>query len=151
MPKDQGSDFALYLSPDDPGDGNRGKISQYDLVGFATENSLSFDRNLVESADKETGGDMTYVTGRRTQTVEGTFHFDVQEGNDSGQKDIYENIQQNSNERMWFLLTDNVTGHVQFYGQCFTESMEVSFPDQDMIELSATLQVHEGVTIQAVT
>lgn len=151
MPKDQGTDYALYLSDDDPGTGNYGSISQYVLVGFATENSISIDKNLVESADKSTDGDMTYVSGRRTPTIEGTFHLDVQQGNDSGQQNIFDNIQKDSNERLFFLLTDNVTGHLQFYGEAFTENMEITFPDQDMIELSATLQVHGGVTIDAVT
>lgn len=151
MPKDQGTDYALYLSDDDPGANGYGKISQYEIVGFATENSISFDKELVESADKQTSGDMTYVSGRRTPTVEGTFHLDVSEGNDAGQQNIYQNIQKDTNERLFFLLTDNVTGHIQFYGECYTESMEITMNDQEMIELSATLQVHGGVTIEAVT
>jgi hypothetical protein len=151
MGKDQGTDYALYLSDDDPGSNNYGSINQYEIVGFATENSLNFDKNLIESADKDTSGDMTYVSGRRTPTVEGTFHLDVQQGNDAGQQNIFNNIQKDTNERLFFLLTDNVVGNLQFYGECYTESMELTFPDQDMIELSATLQVHGGVTIDAVT
>jgi hypothetical protein len=147
MPKDQGTDYGLYLAQSQPGDVST--IAGYNLVGFATEHSLNFDKNLIESADKDTSGDMTYVSGRRTPTVEGTFHLDVQEGNDAGQQDIYENIQKDTNSRLYFLLTDDVAGHLQFYGECYTESMELTFPDQDMIELSATLQVHGGVTIEA--
>lgn len=151
MPKDQGQDFALYLSGDDPGTGNYGKVTQYELVGFATEHSLSIDRNLVESADKSTGGDMEYVTGRRTGTIEGTFHLDVQHQNDKGQDNIWTNIQNDSNERLFFLLTDNVIGHVQWYGEVYTESIEMTMPDQEMIELTTTLQVHGGITQDAVT
>jgi hypothetical protein len=149
MPKDQGQDYALYATTSEPSSGGKGDPTNYDLVGFATENSISIDRELIEAANKESGGDMEYVTGRRTPTIEGTFMLDVQDGNDTGQETLLDNIQDDTDSTVYFLLTDNVTGHTQFYGECLTESAEVTMPDQDMIELSATLQVQGGVTIQA--
>lgn len=154
MPKDQGQDYALYVSKTAPADGSKGDPSEYDLVGFAAENSISIDRELIEAANKESGGDMEYVSGRRTPTIEGTFHLDVQYGNNAGQQAILDELNKDSSsddsaDELYFLLTDNVTGHTQFYGVCLTETAEVTMPDQDMIELSTTLQVQNGVTIEA--
>ena len=155
MPKDQGQDYALYASKAAPTDGAEGDPTEYDgLVGFATENSISVDRELIEAANKESGGDMEHVTGRRTPTIEGTFFLDVQYDNDAGQQAILDELNKDpgdsaSTEQIYFLLTDNVTGHVQFYGVCLTETAEITMPDQDMIELSVTLQVQNGVTIEA--
>lgn len=148
MPKDQGQDYALYLADSAPSD--RTTPTGYDLVGFATENSISIDRELIEAANKDSGGDMEYVTGRRTPTIEGTFHLDVEDGADAGQQSILTEIQRDATDVLNFLLSDNVSGHIQFYGECLTESVEITMPDQDMIELSTTLQVQGGVTIGAV-
>jgi hypothetical protein len=56
-------------------------------------------------------------------------------------------VQRDATDVLNFLLSDDITGHIQFYGDCLTETLEVTMPDQDMIELSATLQVQSGVTI----
>lgn len=152
MAKGKGQDYALYLSEDDPGSSNYTNISQYDLVGFATEHSLNFSKDLIEAANKDSSGDQEYVPGRRTQTIEGTFHLDKAHAGDSGQESLWNNIQDNtSNQHVWFLLTDNVSGNQEYYGKALVEELDVTFPDQDMIELSATLQVDSGLSRDAVS
>lgn len=147
MPKDQGQAYALYLSDTLDDSADPSLASNYSLVGFATENSISIDRELIEAANKESGADMEYVTGRRTPTVEGTFFLDVEKGSDQGQDLLMTEVQRDATDVLNFLLTDDISGHIQFYGDCLTETLEVTMPDQDMIELSATLQVQSGVTI----
>lgn len=147
MAKDQGQNYSLYLT-DDLGDSADPKLaSNYELVGFATENSISIDRELIEAANKDSGADMEYVTGRRTPTVEGTFFMDVEKGTDNGQDLVMTEVQRDATDVLNFLLSDDISGHIQFFGDCLTETLEVTMPDQDMIELSATLQVQNGVTI----
>lgn len=151
MAKGKGEDYSLYLSEDDPTP-NEDQINQYDLIGFAQEHNLDFSRDLIEAADKDTGGDMEYIAGRREQTIDGTFHLDKEYANDSGQESLWNNIQETtSNDHVWFLLTDNVTGNQQYYGKVLVEEMSVSFPDQDMIEIDATLQVTGGLSRNAVS
>jgi hypothetical protein len=154
MPKDIGQDFAVYLSGSSPTSGSEGSTGEYDLVGFSTEDSLNIDRDLIESADKgdSTGPDtdMTYVAARRTSTVEATVHKDTQYGSNAGQQLVLDNINgASANDDVWFLLTDDVAGHIQFYGKGKIENAELTLGDQEMIEMSLTLQVDGSLTIQA--
>lgn len=147
MSKDIGQDYGLYLADSAPTDTSN--TTGYNLVGFATEHSINIDRDLVEAANKDSGGDMEYVVGRRTTTIEGTFYLETAHADDPGQDDIFTEIQRDTTDTLYFLLSDNVSNHVQFVGEALTESAEVTMGDQEMIELSVTLQVQGSVTIES--
>lgn len=152
MAKGKGEDYLLYLSEDDPGSNNYQDVNEYDLIGCALEHNLAFSRDLIEAANKDTAGDMEYIPGRREQTIEGTFHLDREYAKDSGQESLWNNIQENTTEdHVWFLLTDNITGNQEYWGKALVEDLDVSFPDQDMIEIDATLQVDGGLSRAAVS
>jgi len=148
MPKGKGEDYSLYVSTSEPATAT--DISNYNLIGFAMDHNLNLSQDLIEAADKDTGGDMEYVPGRREQTVEGTFHLEKTHGStdgDQGQEVLFDNVQNTtSGDELYFLLTDNVTGHRQYHGRGIVEELDITFPDQDMIEVSLTFQIAGGIT-----
>lgn len=149
MAKEIGNGYGLYLtdaSPTTPED-----ISEYDLVGFATGLTLSNSRNQIDASNKDSGADSEFESGRRTQEITGTFYRDVSDGGNAGQEHIETQINDSSGSSVWWLITDNVTGHVQHYGEAKPSQFDLDFPDEGMIAVDATLQVTGSVTRDAVT
>lgn len=148
MGKDKGTDFGLYVNSSDPGSGY-GDITNYDLVGFGQDLGLSIDRDMIESSDKDEGDDATFVGGRRTQEITHTVNGDITDGNDVGQDTILSALNDSTGAKVWFLITDNVSGNIQWYGTFIPANAEWTFPDQGMVEIDLTLQITGAVTKQA--
>lgn len=153
MGKGIGNGFGLYVSAEAPTNGSEGDISEYDLVGFDKDLNFPTSRNMIDASDKDSGGDSEFKPGRRTRTVDGTFNWDEVFDNDAGQKVLKDSVDADteSDALLYFLITDNVTGNEQTYGQGYCSSFDRSFPDEGMTEISATIQVDGAVTTQAVT
>lgn len=152
MSKGIGNGFGLYLTQTDPSAGP-GDITNYDLAGFDKDLTFPRSRNMIDASDKDSGADSEYEPGRRDATVEGTFNRDLAFENDAGQAHAitaYE-ADTKANSKVWWLVTDNVVGNVQWYGEGFVSQADESFPDEGMAELSVTIQVSGSVTRQAVT
>lgn len=149
MGKNIGNGYGLYTSTTEPTSPK--DIAEYDLVGFATDLSLSRSRNQIESSNKDSGADAEYEAGRRDQQVSGTFFGDIVHGNDAGQDNIETVFEDSAGDPIYWLITDNITGHVQYYGQANPSQFDLSFPDEGMVQVEATLQVDGGMTRDAVT
>lgn len=149
MAKDIGNGFGLYVSATSPGTPE--DIGEYNLVGFATGLSLSNSRNMIDASNKDSGADSEFESGRRTKEVSGTFYADVEDGANAGQDALKTAIDDSSGASIWWLITDNVTGHTQHYGEAKPSQFDLDFPDEGMVEIDATLQVTGSVTDVAVT
>lgn len=151
MGKGKGTDHGLYVSDTAPAGGSEGDITEYDLVGFGKDLGYSIDRDMIETSDKDTGSDSTYVGGRRTQEITQTVNGDKTDGGDAGQETILDKINDTAGDVVYFLITDNVSGNKEWYGQAIPSAAEWSFPDEELVELDLTLQITGGVTVQAST
>jgi len=149
MGKGKGTDHGLYVSSTQPASGNEGDVAEYDLVGFGKDLSLSTDRNMIETSDKDTGSDSTFVAGRRSEEISHTVNGDKTEGADPGQDTLLTALRDTAGDAVYFLITDNVTGNRQWYGKLIPSSGEWTFPDEDLVEIDLTLQITGAVTTQA--
>lgn len=149
MSKDIGNGFGLYVSASNPTTPE--DISEYDLVGFSTGLSKSNSRNMIDASNKDSGADSEFESGRRTQEISGTFYADVEDGGNAGQETIQTAINDSSGSSIWWLITDNVTGHVQYHGESKPSQFDLDWPDEGMVQVDATLQVTGPQTRVAVT
>lgn len=150
MSKKIGNGYALYVTATDPS-GGEGDIGSYDVVGFAKDHNFSRSRNMIDASDKDSGADSEFKPGRRTQTLDGTTNRDVADGNDAGQEALEAAYEADTEDAslLYFLLTNNVVGDTEYYGKAFVSQLDVSFPDEGMIETSFTFQCTDVVTRQA--
>ena len=149
MSKDIGNGFGLYVSdtsPSTPED-----IGEYDLVGFSTALSLANSRNMIDASNKDSGSDSEYESGRRTKEISSTFYADVEDGSNAGQEAIETAIDDSDGSSIYWLITDNVTNHVQHYGEAKPSQFDLDYPDEGMVEIDCTLQVDGPTTRAAVT
>lgn len=149
MGKDVGNGYGLYTATSEPS--NPEDISEYDLTGFGSDLNLSRSRNMIESSNKDSGADSEYEAGRRDQQLSGTFFLDTEHDNDAGQANLEDRFEDSSGDPVYWLISDNVTGHVQYYGEGLPSQFDLSFPDEGMVQVDVTLQVSGGMTRDAVT
>lgn len=149
MGKGKGTDHGLYVSSTAPAGGSETDITQYDLVGFGKDLGLSIDRDMIETSDKDTGSDSTFVGGRRTQEISQTVNGDKTDGGDAGQETILDALQDTAGDVVYFLITDNVAGNKAWWGKFIPSSGEWTFPDEDLVEIDLTLQITGAVTVEA--
>lgn len=149
MSKDIGNGFGLYVASTEPTTPEN--ISEYDLVGFSTGLSLSNSRNMIDASNKDSGADSEYESGRRTKELTGTFYADVADGGNAGQETIETAQEDASGASVWWLITDNVTGHSQRHGEAKPSQFDLDYPDEGMVEVDVTLQVTGPTTKVAVT
>lgn len=149
MGKDIGNGYGLYTSTTEPSTPQ--DIGEYDLAGFGTDLNLSRSRNQIDASNKDSGADSEYEAGRRDEQVSGTFFKDITHDNDAGQANIEDQLEDASGGSLWWLISDNVTDHVQYYGEAKPSQFDISFPDEGMVQIDVTLQVTGGSTRDAVT
>jgi hypothetical protein len=149
MSKDIGNAFGLYTAATEPTTPE--DIAEYNLVGFATALSYSNSRNMIDASNKDSGADSEFESGRRTKEVSGTFYADVADGGNAGQEVIETAINDAVGDSVWWLITDNVTGNVQHYGEAKPSQFDLDYPDEGMVEIDTTLQVTGPATRAAVT
>lgn len=147
MAKGKGEAYDLYVAETEPTEPST--ATGYNLVGFALDQNFNASRDLIEAADKETGGDQEYIPGRRSQTIEGTFHLDSSYQNDAGQNVLWKNSQGSTTEQEIYFLLTGKSGDQQFRGKGLVEELDITFPDQDMIEISLTMQIEDGFVREA--
>lgn len=152
MSKGKGNGTGLYLTQTDPSAGP-GDITNYDLVGFSKNLSYPSSRNMIDASDKDSDSDSEFEPGRRSRTIDGTFNYDLADGGDTGQGHAKTSFEADSESaaKLYWLITDNVTGNIQHYGEGYCSNHEISYPDEGMAEVSLTIQVTGAVTDQAVT
>lgn len=146
MSKDLGTDFKLYTALSSPSTPEDETDTAYDLVGFATELSLDPSREMIESADKDSGQDMEIIPGRRDFEISGTFNLEkTHDQTAEGQEDLWDSLLQD-NTAVYFLLTTGITGDQVFYGQGYVTALTVNAPDQDMLTIEVTIRVDGGIS-----
>lgn len=148
MSKNVGNDYGLYLVTAEPT--AKSDIDEYDLVGFATELQFTRSRNMIDASNKDSGEDSEFIAGRRTSEISSTFYADETHENDAGQAALEQALESKEGTLYW-LITNNELGSVQYYGEAKPSQFDLSMPDEGMIAVECTLQVTGAVTREAVT
>lgn len=145
MAKTQGHDWRLYVGSSAPGTDFDSGDAVWDLVGFSTDTNLNPTKELIESADKDSAYESTYVAARRDATVSETvFSEATHSATDEGQELLWTSYNSDDTS-IYFLVSDGVTGNEAFQGQAYVEDLDKSMSDQEMTELDVSLQVTGGV------
>ena len=151
MSKGLGTDYGVFAAagsstPTAVGDPTD---AAYDLVGFEQENSFNPTREMIESADKDSGADQEYIPGRRDSTISGTLHINKEKGSDAGQQTLWDNLETDNPDPIYWIISNEVTGDHKFYGRGYVSDLEVTAEDQSMMELSYEIQVDGGFSHEA--
>ena len=148
MPKDIGNDYGLYLAsgtaPSTPGD-----PTEYDLAGFATDLNKSTSRNQIDASNKDSGADSEFIPGRRTREISTTFYKDTEFEGNAGQQHIEDTINDAVGGKVYYVITNETTGDVMYFGEANPSQFDVTLNDESMIAVDATLQVTGAETDEA--
>lgn len=133
-----GLDYLIYLGITVPTVPTDSSDSNYTVVGEVMSLGISDTVNVIEISSKTTAGDSAFVGGRAAETISVTARFDA--AGDGGQDEIQTALEA-SNKKVFYLITDDVTTHEEWYGAAIVQSQDFTLDDQAATEISFSLQV----------
>ena len=143
-----GLDYLIYLGVTAPSSAFDSGDANYDVCGEVMSMGVSDAVNVIETSSKTTAGNSSFLGGRHTQTLNVTARFDA--AGDAGQDHIQTALEA-TNKRIYFLITDDVATHEEWYGQAILESQDFTLDDQAATEVSFMLRVTGAATRGTVT
>jgi predicted secreted protein len=104
-------------------------------IGFSKDTSISFSKNIIDTSNKDAGAWTTSLGGRNSFTASGSslLRYDAAEGLSEAFADLV------AGNVIAVKITNSNTGDNEFAGNCILSSIEIDYPDDDVVSFSFEL------------
>lgn len=115
-------------------------------IGFSKDTSISFSKNVIDTSNKDAGAWATSLGGRNSFTISGSavLRYDAAEGLSEAFADLV------AGTIIPVKITNSNTGDNEFAGNCLLSSLEVDYPDDDIVSFSFELTGTGAVTFAVI-
>lgn len=117
------------------------------LLGHLTSNSLGLSANMIETSSKDTGKYAEFIAGRLTGTVsfEALHYFNATEG----YKEMIADIK--AGTQVALEITNSNADDYKWTANALLSSLDVDFPDDDIVSYSGEFQITGEPTYVVIT
>lgn len=135
--------YSLFLATAAPTTATDSSDAAYAEVLLVRSHNLAEVIAAIDITTKDDGDNSAYTGGRADRDINVSCLLDTAAG--TGQTKLKTAIAA-AGHGMWFLLTSDVTGDIEWYGQAVPTNRTFDFPDGAPATLDFTLKVNGAIT-----